>query len=59
MKSSTKDQAQGQFHQMKGAVKEAAGKLTGNQKLESKGAEEKMAGKVQQKAGQVKKVVEK
>ena len=57
MKSSTKDQAQGTFHQVKGTVKEIAGKLSDNPKLEAQGTSEKIAGKVQEKVGQVKKVV--
>ncbi|MDR3579597.1 MAG: CsbD family protein [Oryzomonas sp.] len=57
MKSSTKDQAQGAFHQVKGTVKEIAGKLSDNPKLESQGTGEKIAGQIQEKIGQVKKVV--
>ncbi|MDQ7839390.1 MAG: CsbD family protein [Thermodesulfobacteriota bacterium] len=57
MKSSTKDQAEGTFHQMKGKIKEVAGKLSDNPKLEAEGTGEKMAGKVQEKIGQVKKVL--
>jgi uncharacterized protein YjbJ (UPF0337 family) len=56
MKSSTKDQTEGTFHEVKGKVKEVAGKLSDNPKLEGEGAGEKIAGKVQQKIGQVKKV---
>ena len=56
MKTSTKDQAEGTFHEVKGKVKEIAGKLTVNPKLEAEGAGEKIAGKVQGKIGQVKKV---
>ena len=56
MKSSTKEQAKGKFHQMKGKIKEVAGDLTDNPKLEAEGTGEKMAGKVQEKFGQVKKV---
>ncbi|MBW4055157.1 MAG: CsbD family protein [Proteobacteria bacterium] len=59
MKSSTKDQTEGTFHQVKGAIKEAAGKLTDNPKLEGEGTGEKIAGKVQEKLGQIKKVLEK
>ena len=59
MKSSTKDKAEGMFHEVKGKVKEVAGKVTDNPKLEGEGAGEKIAGKVQQKVGQVKKVLEK
>ncbi len=36
-----------------GAVKEAAGKLTGNERLEAEGIAEKAAGTVQNKAGKV------
>jgi uncharacterized protein YjbJ (UPF0337 family) len=57
MKSSTKDQAEGTFHEMKGSVKEAAGQLSDNPKLEAEGAGEKIAGKVQEKIGQFKKVL--
>ncbi len=59
MKSSTKDQAEGKFHEVKGAIKEAAGKLTDNPKLEGEGTGEKIAGKIQGKIGQVEKVLEK
>ena len=57
MKSSTKDQAEGTFHQMKGKIKDVAGKLSDNPELEAEGAGEKIAGKVQEKIGQVKKVL--
>jgi uncharacterized protein YjbJ (UPF0337 family) len=58
MKASTKDQVQGAFHQLEGKVKELAGKLSDNPKLEAQGTGEKIAGKVQEKIGQVKKVLE-
>ena len=57
MKSSTKDQVEGTFHELKGRVKEVAGKLSDNPKLEAEGTGEKIAGKVQEKVGQVKKVL--
>lgn len=57
MKNSTKDQAEGKFHQAKGAVKEAVGKLSGNPALENEGKDEKTVGKVQDKIGQVEKVL--
>ena len=57
MKDSMKDQAKGTFHQAKGKVKEMAGKITDNPKLEAKGSAEKVAGKVQEKVGQIKKVL--
>jgi len=57
MKSSTKDQAEGKFHAVKGTIKEVAGKLSDNPELEGEGAGEKIAGKVQEKIGQIKKVL--
>ena len=57
MKSSTKDQAEGMYHKMKGKMKEVAGDLSDNPKLEAEGIGEKIAGKVQKKIGQVKKVL--
>jgi uncharacterized protein YjbJ (UPF0337 family)/quinol monooxygenase YgiN len=57
MKSSTKDQAEGKFHKVKGKIKEIAGELSDNPKLEAEGAGEKIAGIVQEKIGQVKKVL--
>ena len=59
MKSGTKDQAEGTFHQLKGKVKEVVGKLSDNPKLADEGTGEKIAGKVQEKVGQIKKVFEK
>jgi uncharacterized protein YjbJ (UPF0337 family) len=55
MKSSTKDKVKGTLHQTKGKVKEMAGKITDNPKLEAKGIAEKIGGKAQEKIGQVKK----
>jgi len=57
MKPSTKDQIEGKFHEVKGKIKEAAGKLGDNPELEGEGVGEKIAGKAQQKIGQVKKVL--
>lgn len=57
MKSSTKDQAAGAFHEVKGTIKEITGKLSDNPKLRATGTVEKIAGKVQGKIGQVKKVL--
>lgn len=56
MKSSIRDKAEGALHQVKGTVKETAGKLTNNRKLEAAGTVEKVAGKAQSKVGEVKKV---
>ena len=57
MKSSTKDQAEGTFHEVKGKIKEIAGEISDNPKLEEEGTGEKIAGKVQGKIGQVEKVL--
>lgn len=56
MKSGTQDKAEAIFHQVKGNIKEKAGELSDNPKLEAEGTIEKKAGKVQGKIGQVKKV---
>ena len=56
MKSSTKDQAEGTFHQVKGKLKKIAGELSDYPKLEAEGGAENIAGKFQEKIGQVKKV---
>ena len=56
MKSSTRDKAEGKLHEVKGKAKEMAGKLTDNPKLEAEGAGERIAGKIQGKIGQAKKV---
>jgi uncharacterized protein YjbJ (UPF0337 family) len=52
-----KDKVEGIFHEAKGKIKEVAGEITDNPKLETKGKSEKLAGKVQEKIGQVKKVL--
>lgn len=57
MKSSTIDQAEGKFHEVKGAIKEIAGKLSDNPKLEGEGTGEKIVGKIQGKIGQINKVL--
>ena len=57
MKSSIRDKAEGTFHEGKGKIKEVAGDLSDNQELEAEGIDEKIAGKVQKKIGQVKKVL--
>jgi len=57
MKSSAKDKVQGTFHEAKGKIKEVAGILANEPDLETAGAVEKNAGKVQVKVGQIKKVL--
>jgi uncharacterized protein YjbJ (UPF0337 family) len=46
-----KNRVEGAKHQVKGGLKEAAGKLTGNRTKEAAGKLEKNAGKVQQDVG--------
>ena len=58
MKASTKDQVEGAIRELKGRVKEIAGELTDNPALAAEGSDEKIAGKVQEKIGQIKKVFE-
>ena len=56
MKESTKDKIEGTLREAKGKVKEETGKAVGNPDLEDRGTGEKVAGKVQKKVGDVKKV---
>lgn len=46
-----KDRIEGAARSIKGAIKEAAGKLTGDTKTEAEGRGEKAAGKVQNTIG--------
>lgn len=57
MKASTKDQAAGKFHELKGTIKEIAGRISDKPELAAEGNAEKMTGKVQNKIGQVEKVL--
>jgi uncharacterized protein YjbJ (UPF0337 family) len=57
MKPNIRDKAEGTLHEVKGMAKEVAGKLTDNLKLQAEGTGEKLSGKVQQKIGQVKKIL--
>ena len=59
MKPSSENQARGKIHEVKGAIKEKAGRLTGDADLEAEGTGEKIAGRVVSEIGQVQKVVEK
>jgi uncharacterized protein YjbJ (UPF0337 family) len=52
MKSSTKDQAKGKYHEVKGKVKEVAGEMIDDPKLEAQGASEKIAGNAQKKVAE-------
>lgn len=58
MNSGNEDKAEGKVKEAIGTVKEKTGELIGNEDLEARGAVEKMEGKVQDKAGDVKKVFE-
>jgi uncharacterized protein YjbJ (UPF0337 family) len=49
-----KDQVNGRAETIKGDVKEAAGKIVGNERLASEGRAEQAAGKVQSTVGDVK-----
>jgi uncharacterized protein YjbJ (UPF0337 family) len=59
MNPSTKDQLEGTIHQVKGIAKEVAGQVTNDPDLTDEGTAEKLAGKVQEKVGQIEKVFEK
>jgi uncharacterized protein YjbJ (UPF0337 family) len=49
-----KDRIEGSANQAKGTIKEMAGKVTGDAKLESEGKADKVAGKVQNAVGGLK-----
>jgi len=49
-----KDRIKGSANQAKGALKEVAGKVTGDAKLQAEGKAEKAAGKVQNAVGGLK-----
>ena len=52
-----KDRIKGSAEQIKGSVKEAAGKALGDKKLETEGMTDKAAGKVQNAVGGLKDAV--
>jgi uncharacterized protein YjbJ (UPF0337 family) len=57
MKSGIRDKAEGKWHQVKGKVKEIAGDLSDDPNLKAEGKKEGRAGEIQEKIGEVKKVV--
>ena len=57
MKPSTDDRAAGTLHEVKGAIKQKAGEITKNRKLEADGIAEKNSGKVQNAVGKIEKAV--
>jgi uncharacterized protein YjbJ (UPF0337 family) len=59
MNPSTNDQIEGKLHEVKGKIKEVAGHAVGNPDLETEGRVETLAGKIENKVGQIKKVFEK
>jgi uncharacterized protein YjbJ (UPF0337 family) len=59
MKDSTKQQLKGKAHEVNGAIKEKLGRATGNPNQEAEGQDEKVAGKIQKKVGQIERVFEK
>jgi uncharacterized protein YjbJ (UPF0337 family) len=52
----THDEAEGKFHEVKGAVKEKIGQYTNNPDLANEGTGERADGFIEKKVGQVKKV---
>ena len=54
MTDSTKDKLAGAVHQEKGKLKEWAGKVTDNPKLQAEGVAEKVLGKAQKRSGTLK-----
>jgi CheY-like chemotaxis protein/uncharacterized protein YjbJ (UPF0337 family) len=59
MKDSTKDKVIGTMHELKGKVKEKAGRAKNDPALENEGTDEKIGGKIQKKVGEIEKVFEK
>jgi uncharacterized protein YjbJ (UPF0337 family) len=49
-----KDEVKGGAKEVRGAVKDAIGKATGDKKLQADGAADKVEGKVQKTAGKIK-----
>jgi uncharacterized protein YjbJ (UPF0337 family) len=56
MNSSTQDKVEGTAKEAVGKVKEETGKAIGNPELRDRGTAQKLAGKVERKVGEVKKV---
>ena len=56
MSSSTHDKVKGTAKEAVGKVKEKTGEAIGNPDLQDRGTDEKVAGKVERKVGDVKKV---
>ncbi len=56
MKSGTRDKIEGTAKALAGRIKEGAGKAIGNPRLEAQGDRDQVAGNVQKKVGEIKKV---
>lgn len=54
-----KNRIDGIARQAKGTIKEATGKITGNEKLQAEGKAEKIAGQAQEKLGKAKDTITK
>jgi uncharacterized protein YjbJ (UPF0337 family) len=52
-----KPSTKGKFENLTGEIKETAGIITGQRKLEAEGKDQKLAGTAQEKLGQVEKVL--
>lgn len=52
-----KDRIEGKATEIKGSIKEAVGKITGNDSLQVEGKADKVAGKAQAKVGEAKDAV--
>jgi uncharacterized protein YjbJ (UPF0337 family) len=59
MMSSAMNQIAGMIHEVKGKMKEKAGRLTNNPRLEAEGVDENIIGTVQREFGHVERVAEK
>jgi uncharacterized protein YjbJ (UPF0337 family) len=59
MKTSAQDKVEGTAKDVRGKVKEAAGRAVGNPNLQDEGVADQVEGKVQKKTGDVKKVFNK
>jgi uncharacterized protein YjbJ (UPF0337 family) len=57
LKHSTRNKAEGTLHEVKGTLKEVAGELSSDPTLKAECKGEKLAGKVQEKIGQVQRVL--
>ena len=54
--TSTQDRVEGHGKELKGKIKEGAGKAVGNPDLRDEGRADQVEGKVQRKTGEIKKV---